>query len=77
MNIIIITNCICTIFAIVANVAKVSTEHILKQIRTSFGIFCFVALNYCFFIHQTVATCTDKVRASFNFRMECRNGLLY
>ena len=57
--------------------AEVSTEHILKQIRTSFSIFCFVALNYCFLIHHTVATCTDKVRPSFNFRMECRNGLLY
>ena len=43
-------------FTIIANVAKISTKHLLKYIRTDFGIFRFSTLDNTLSIHHTMAT---------------------
>ena len=54
-----------------ANVAEVSTEHLLNDISTSFGIVCFVTQNNTFPVHHAVTTCAHIVWSKLYFGMKC------
>ena len=60
-----------------ANVAHISTEHFVKHVRTSFGVFGFVTLNNTFPVHHSMTTCTHIIRPTFDLWVKRRNSTFY
>ena len=60
-----------------ANVANVSTEHIVEQIGIKFSVMCFSAQNNTLPVHHVMTTGANEIWTKLDYRMKHRCCTVY